>query len=175
MICILRHCAHSSTFRRLARLEGFILLSCDQLTSNTGTAEGFIHYSPALENSIIEIHLVDWNDLFPEAFEPQPSYSDRPTCSSFPLRRNDKHTVRGDRSTPHLPEERSRARWWHFSFLWVSSDAGRGDTRSIPADERQKSQGGAKRLHRLQERSNFLKSITTCFIKARHHPLSIKL
>lgn len=130
MICILRHCSHFSTFHfiRPGRLELFKLLSCDQLTSNTHTAAGFIHYSTALENSIIEIHLVDWNDLFPEAFEPLQSWSDQQTCGSFPLRHNDRRMVQSDRSTLCLPVERSQGRWWHYPSLQASSDAAYGQT-----------------------------------------------
>lgn len=56
LLCILRHCAH---LIRPGRQDIFISLRCHQLTSHTQRAAGFIHYSTALENSIIEFHLVD--------------------------------------------------------------------------------------------------------------------
>lgn len=147
----------SVSFIRLGKLELFILLSCDQLTSNTRTAASFIQYSPALENSIIEIHLVDWNDLFPEASEPLQSWSDQQTCGSFPLRHNDRRMAQSDRSTPRLPVERSQGRWRHFLSLQASSDAGCGRTRNQYGLTNDVGVRAAWKTRWLNDKSNFLR------------------
>lgn len=83
-ICILRHCSFPDLSLGLAGWKSCDCgWTCDQLTSNTHTAVLFIHYSTALENSIIKIHLADWNALFPEAFEPRQSRSEQQTRGSF--------------------------------------------------------------------------------------------
>ena len=120
------------SFRHLslgcAGSKSYILVNCDQLTSNTHTGASFTLYFAALENSIIKIHLVGWNDLLPEAFEPLQSWSNQQTRSSVPLRNNDKCLVQSDRPTPPLSTERSQGRWWHFSSLPDLSDADCGRT-----------------------------------------------
>lgn len=100
------------------------LVSCDQRTSNTLAAVSFPPRFTALEDSIIKTHLVDWNDSFPEAFEPPRSRSDQQTCDGLPLKQNDKRLAMADSSTLRLLAQRSRGRWRHFLSFQTSSAAG---------------------------------------------------
>lgn len=171
-ICIWRHCAHFGAFH-LTR-QGRNLHIAESRWAHIKCSSSSEFYSTALENSIIEIHSLHWNDLTPWSLWTSAEPLGPADVWQFPpLRHNDRCTAQIDRSTPRSPP------WWgHGEGGDTSRLSGRRsqtDMQSVRCDKRWRCQGLPGRHAALKIKVVSEERVMASVIERRYCPLDVKI